>query len=327
MTSALESLIRETVGAPRGGVSVGAFAHGEDAYVGFGTTRPGGGRPVDADTLFEIGSISKVFTGALLACLALDGTVRLEDPLSAHLPGQHLRVDPTLRELAVHASGLPNTPAGFGLRELAFAAGLPGARDPYVGLTSRRLAAAVARTPARRRRFRYSSLGVSLLGDALAAASGHSYETLLRERLLDPLTMRDTAVHARSLARLAAGGSRGGRPREPFGDRALVPAGGIRSSARDMISFLRANLEPDGALGEALALARRPHARVSRRMAVGLCWLIDRRGSALVHWHTGGTWGFRSFAALNVGAGTAVVALSNRQRGVERAALRLLDRL
>ena len=325
MRGDLERRVRELVGRPRGGLAVGVASGGEEAYACFGAARPGG-RPVDEDTIFEIGSITKVFTGVLLAVCARDDLVALDDRLSAHLPGHRARVDPTLRELATHASGLPNVTRGLGWREAAFVVGLR-ARDPHAGVTRADFEAGLARTRTRRRRFRYSSLGVGLLGEALAAAGGRPYEELLRERVLDPLGLEDTDVEPTSLVRLAVGTSGRGKARPPLEDPALVPAGGLRSTARDMLRFLRANLEEDAELAEALALARTPQRNVNRRVAVGLCWLVERRGARLRHWHNGGTWGFRSFAALDRDAGKAVVVLSNRARSVDRLALRLLDRL
>lgn len=203
------------------------------------------GRPVDRRSLFEIGSITKAFTGVLLADMVLAGEVALDDPLSRHLadrrPAWRHR-EPTLLELATHRSGLPNTPGPMARREFAYAAGL-GARDPWAGLTAADYERLVARESPRRApgtRFRYSSMAVGLLGDALAARAG-------------------------------------------------------------------------------------PHARIGRHAAVGLGWMIAApRKAPRVVWHNGGTWGFRSFAGFDPGAGNAAVVLSNTARSVDRLGFELV---
>lgn len=297
-------------------------AGAEEAVAAFGLAR--GNEPVTPDTAFEIGSVTKVFTGILLAALALEGRVGLEDRISTHLPGVGVAGDPTLLQLATHASGLPNVPKGFGVRESLFALGIPGATDPHAGMTRDRYEAALARTRARRRRFRYSSLAFGLLGDALARAVGRPYEELVRERMCAPLGMSRTAFGAPA-SESAAGHSRRGRPRPYFDDQMLAPAGGLVSSAADMTRFLRANLRPEEtSLAEALRLAQRPHGRIARKISIGLGWVIVRRGGASVHWHNGGTWGFRSSVAFELETGAAAVVLTNRARSVDRLAFRLL---
>lgn len=157
------------------------------------------GRAPDGSTLFEIGSITKAFTGVLLADMVLHGEVSLEDPLSRHLPvprpGWRHR-EPTLLELATHRSGLPNTPKAMNRRELAYSLGF-GDADPWAALTEadyQRLVIGESPRRAPGRKVRYSSMAVGLLGDALATRAGRPYEQLLDERVLGPLGMSATAV-------------------------------------------------------------------------------------------------------------------------------------
>jgi CubicO group peptidase (beta-lactamase class C family) len=280
----------------------------------------------DGATLFEIGSITKALTGILLADMHLAGEVALDDPLSRHHPGpapawRHR--EPTLLELATHRSGLPNVPGPLARRELAHLAGLRRAA-PWAGVTAEdfsRLVAAESPKRAPGERNAYSSLGVALLGEALAHRAGLTYEQLVRERVLDPLGMANTVltVPPQAEGRLLTGHSRRGRPRPPLEDL-LGPAGGLRSCADDMLRLLRACLQPPAdRLGRALALAQEPQAPVNRGMDAGLCWLVVRRRNAppLV-WHNGGTWGFRSFAGFTPERGTAAIVMTNTFRGVDR---------
>ena len=178
----------------------------------------------DASTMYGIGSITKVFTGVLLADMVLRGQVSLADPLSRHLPSPRpawRHREPTLLELATHRSDLPNTPRPMSRRELAYALGIRRG-DPWTAVSAtdyRRMVTEESPRRAPGRRARYSSMGVGLLGDALAARAERSYEELLAERILGPLGMSSTGVRvpAERSDRLLAGHSRRGRPRPDRG--------------------------------------------------------------------------------------------------------------
>ncbi len=288
---------------------------------------------INQTSMFEIGSVTKAFTGVLLADMVLTGEVALDDPLSRHLPGPRPAWpdrEPTLLELATHRSGLPNTPGPMSRRELAHALGF-GADDPWAWVTLtdyQRLVATETPRGTPGQCFRYSSMAVGLLGDALAARAGSTYDDLLAERVLHPLGLRCTGVEVppASAGHLVCGHSRRGRPRPPIADF-MPAAGSLRSNGEDMLRFLSACLHPPPERpGPALALAQRPHARIGRRGEVGLCWMIsNRHGHPRIVWHNGGTWGFRSFAAFAPETGTAVIVLSNSARSVERLGLELLE--
>jgi D-alanyl-D-alanine-carboxypeptidase/D-alanyl-D-alanine-endopeptidase len=281
------------------------------------------------DTLFEIGSITKAFTGVLLADMHLRGEVELDSPLAAYRDGPAPAWrgrEPTLLELATHRSGLRNTPRRLARRELAFALGF-GDDDPWQDVDPGRYGELLRETSPRRApggRIRYSSIGFGLLGEALAAAAGKPFEDLLRERILSPLGMLATIMDPGGAQ--VRGHSRRGRPRPPLED-VMPAAGSIRSSAADLSAFLSACISPGpDPPGPALALAQRPVHRVNRRLSIGLGWLVvtPPRKSPVV-WHNGGTWGFSSFAAFSPERGRGVVVLSNMARSVDRLGWRLVD--
>ncbi|HEV2060541.1 MAG TPA: serine hydrolase domain-containing protein [Solirubrobacteraceae bacterium] len=293
------------------------------------------GKQPDAFTLFEIGSITKVFTGVLLADMHLRGEVSLEDSLSAYVPAPRpawRHREPTLLELATHRSALPNTPRKMGRRELAYMLGLRR-KDPWAAVTDAEYARLVScesprRTPGEG--IRYSSMGVGLLGDALAARAGSSYEDLLRERILIPLGMSATAIAVgpEGPGKLIGGHSRRGHPRPPLQDF-MPAAGSLRSNADDMLRFLTACLSPPAqSPGPALVLAQQPQARIRKRLEIGLCWMIFSAPRApKVVWHNGGTWGFRSFAGFAPEPRTAAILMSNTSRSVDRAGFELIKDL
>jgi CubicO group peptidase (beta-lactamase class C family) len=332
---AVEGLAERAMGSGRRiGLVVGCLAGGEQRLVGYGRLRRDAQDPPDGGTVFEVGSITKVFTGLLLADLAEHNLVGLEDPLASYLPAS-VRVPTvgghqlTLGDLASHASGLPRNPKGTLRRWLG------DRHNPNAGLSVEELYAGLARTRLRRQpgqRVKYSNLGAGLLGQALARAASQPYETLVRERICLPLGMPDTLVTPTSeqTSRLATGHTRRGRPTTPLELPALVGAGALRSTATDLLGFLEANLDPARTpLASQLERTQHPRLRAAKRVEVGLGWLIAHPPGAAgpVLWHNGGTGGFRSFVAFARETHTAVVVLSNTARSVDRLGLRLLKAL
>src|SRR5215211_1681601 len=263
------------------GLVLGCRAGGEHRIVGYGRLRTGAQDTPDGGTIFEIGSITKVFTALLLADLAEHGIVGLDDPLASYLPSS-VRVPTggerqiTLGDLASHAGGLPRDPKGTLGRWLG------DRHNPYAGLSVQELYAGLARTRLRRRpgeRVRYSNLRAGLLGQALAHAAGQPYEDLVRERICRPLDLADTIITptGEQTARLATGYTRRGRPVPPFQLPALAGAGALRSTATDLLRFLEANLDPaHSPLADQLERIQQPRVGRPGRWGVGLGWSIAR---------------------------------------------------
>lgn len=301
---------------------------------GYGSVRPVQPLPPDAITMFEIGSITKVFTALLLADMAREGMVGLEDELAAYLPGVAVprRGGRAIRlvDLATHTSGMPSVP-----REISLGALGSRRRNPYAGFSRDDLYAALERTRLKHRpgaRFAYSNMGAALLGDVLARRAGADYEELVRRRITEALGMSQTCVvlDADQEERLAQGHSFAARPRNVWDLAAFAGAGALRSCVADMLLFLRANLSPpDSRLGDAIRLMHGPRAAVGRHHQIGLGWLISvqPRSLKLVLWHNGGTGGYRSFAGLAPKAGVGVVALGAQARSVDGLCLKLIEEL
>jgi CubicO group peptidase (beta-lactamase class C family) len=200
---------------PRPGLLVvGATDGAETAVASAGPVPGAAGSPERA--MFEIGSVTKVFTSLLLAIAVQRGEVALDDALSDHLPpGTHVPrrgdAEITLLHLATHRSGLPRLPPRFWWEALRHR------DDPYAELTTERVLDALSRTRPRRSpgdRFRYSNFGAGLLGMALGHAAGADYETLVRDRIALPLGMMYTtvALDEDQRSRLAPGTTRRGKP-------------------------------------------------------------------------------------------------------------------
>jgi len=300
--------------APRAGQGIVVGVLGPDGrrIVAGGS---GVGAATDGSTLFEIGSISKVFTALILADMANKGEVSLDDPAAKYLPAGHKMPERggrqiTLRDLATHRSGLPRM--ADDMRPVTDPDG------PFFDYTEERLLAFLDRYQLTRdigSRWEYSNLGVGLLGYLLARVAGSDYETLLRERVTGPLGMNDTRItlppsHA---ARLAAPFDAYLQPARPWGFSVSAGAGGIRSSAADMLTFAAAVLDPGSPIAAAVktTLSVRVPGQ-ARTVDQALGWAVAHPEPGRdVLLHGGETGGFRSVLALEPAKGSAVVAFAN----------------
>ena len=313
--SAVRAIVDERVRTGRTmGIVVSVLERGKPARTFTAGVSGVAGVPLDANTVFEIGSITKAFTGALLADMVARGEVKLDDPIAKYLPktvrvpsrnGKQIK----LVDLATQSSGLPRLPGNLRPAD---------ATNPYADYSVAQLyeflsGYALERDPGEK--YEYSNLGVGLLGHVLSLRAGKSYEQLLRERILDPLGMADTRIELTPSmkARMAQGFDAQGTPRHTWDFPALAGAGALRSTANDMLKFLAANLDSASApLGRVLTAARTPMHDADRPgNSVGLGWhIVDVYGTT-VTWHNGGTGGYRSFIGIDGVRHRGVIVLTN----------------
>ncbi|MCY7386485.1 MAG: beta-lactamase family protein [Burkholderiales bacterium] len=295
-------------------VSVGASGHA--------------GKPLDADSLFEIGSITKAFTGTVLARLVEAGEVKLTDTVRMHAPAGLVFPpggvgDITLLQLATHTSGLSRLPMSWTF----FKSMLGDIDNPYKHYPASAMWAyltALKHDASRTWPFAYSNLGFGLLGELLANRRGTTYEELVRTEITAPLGMSATriAVADSDLSRFAIGHNDAGKP-TPYWDLPAMPgAGALRSSARDMARFIAAQR---AATLSGSQLAQQTHAARDERRNIGLAWVITKaRGDEIV-WHNGRTGGFHSFAGFSRVSGQGVVVLANSAVDVDDIGFHLIN--
>lgn len=285
-------------------------------------------RRASADDVFAWGSLTKTVTGTLLALLADDGTVRLDQPVSDLLPGAPPLL---LADLASHTSGLPRL--------------LPSNRsyvrdhdavDPYADEDPDRLLAALAITPLKSPRVRYSNAGHGLLGLALCTATGLTYADLVQAEVAEPLGL--TTLTTDDVPALVGGHDRKGRPvpHWRFTD-AMAGCGALRGSVRDLLRWVgAAGGDAPEPLATALRTATTPRAG-NRQVEVGLGWhrsmpggpaglRAPRDGEQPWLWHNGATAGAASFAAYDTATGRSAAVLSSSSRSVDPLGVELLSR-
>lgn len=314
--------VRDLAGEGRGltALSVARLTDGAVAFAGSGDA--GAGRTPTPDTPFELGSVTKVFTGMLLADGVERGEVALDDTLATHLPelANTAVGGVRLADLATHTSGVPRLPAGMVELRSAYAP-----VDPYAAWDADRLVDA-ARTSTLNApgEEEYSNFGVALLGAAQARAAGAAtWADLVDQRVFTPLGM--TSTHIAEVAGADAGGDAlatphwvNGRVAEPWTGGGFAPAGSsTRTTARDLATFAAAVLD-ETAPGMA---ALEPVAG-----DFGLGWVVnDREGEPTLVGHSGGTGGTRTTLMLSPDAGRAVVVLATTDASVDTLGAALLE--
>jgi CubicO group peptidase (beta-lactamase class C family) len=292
--------------------------------------RARGGAPVDANTVFEIGSVTKVFTSLLLADAVRRGEVALADPVARHLPA-NVKVPQrggrqiSLQDLAQHTSGLPrlpdNMPFGDPLNPYADYT----VEHMYAFLSSHELSRDIGGPSD------YSNLGAGLLGHVLARRAGTDYETLVRTRITAPIGMTHTAITLTDAmkAALATGHNDALQPVPLWDLPALAGAGAIRSTANDLLTFLEAALgHRPSPLGPAFAATTATRVSGGTNADVGLGWQILKLDGTEIVWHNGGTGGYRSFVGFEPRSRRGVVVLANAMTaaGVDDIGRHLLNR-
>ena len=330
----------------RVGLVVGAIAKNEEILLGFGTHQLGDSLAPNADTVFEIGSISKVFTGILLAKLVESGELELDDRVVKLLPDgwtlSDAAQDVTLRHCTTHTSGFPRLPAnllGFTNTVHYLFGG-----NPYRGYSEEEFRKAVATVelefePGSDRS--YSNFAVALLGRVLSTQNGTDYETLLTSEICDPLGLHRTVLtnsewHDEHLAAgyraairigpgmIALGSSQWELPRH------LAGPGGIRSTGGDMLRFLKANM---GLIQTPIdAAIRRSHQELykqSKIRAMGMNWIrsFEPSLSQNIIRHNGGTGGYSSYLGFTEDRQFGVVVLSNTSKSIDELAEGILKAL
>lgn len=327
----VRAALEQRFNGDRTGACIAAGVIEDDAIaMAYFCADPNARRPYDEHTAFEIGSITKTMTAALLAEFVARGEIALSDPVAKLLPpgtvvpsfnGREI----TIADIVTHTSGLPVLPATYRP---------PDPNNPYAAATERDLLDALAATRLTRApgsKWEYSNFAMIVLSYALAKRSGKDYEALLRERLLAPLGMNETYVARRPpQVHLAQGHLPGGTTTVPWDFHPdMAGVGGVRATLPDMLRYLEGQLGTRAsAITPALAKTQEQVANVdSHRM--GMNWLLSVWSGRTLVMHEGGTGGSSSFAGFDRTAKRAVVLLSDTSLtsivGLASVGLHLLD--
>lgn len=312
----IRKILAERVGPENRGISivVGVIDSSGRRVVGYGSLSKSDPRRPDGNTVYEIGSMSKVFTSLLLMDMARKGEVALTDPVSKFLPasvkmpernGRNI----TLADLSTQSSGLPRMPDNFHPKDMENPYADYSVQQMYDFLSSYQL------TRDAGSQYEYSNLGVGLLGHVLSLRAGSSWEALVRSRICEPLGMADTRVTLtpEMKARLAMGHNEALTQVSNWDIPTLAGAGALRSTANDMLTFLAANL---GYVKSPLAQDMSDQISIRRPtgtpgLEIAYAWHVLSKDGDSIIWHNGGTGGYRTFMGFDPKSRAGVVVLSN----------------
>jgi len=326
LSDSVKAVIRDNVNnGKHQSLFVGIIDENDVEYYYYGDIAKGE-NPIDENTLFEIGSVTKVFTTMILADMVEKGEVNLNDPIEKFLPedvstpsknGRTI----TLFDLATHSSGLPRMPDGFPITDMDEQFQYDR-EEMYDSLSKVELSREIGS------QYEYSNFGFSLLGHILSLQAGQSYEELLQERVLDKFGMDSTCVKQCDdlRDRFANPHFLGFAANELNLSEDMVGAGEIRSSGKDMLSFLSyvMGLE-DSDLRSSFELTQKVNRKIDDTLSIGLAWHMLQKDDRMIVWHNGATNGFASFVGFDPESNQGVVVLTNTLNPVDDIGVWLLE--
>lgn len=258
------------------------------------------------DKIFEIGSLSKVFTATVLAQLVTEGKVNLDDKINPLYPFLFKnKTAISYESLANHTSGLPRLPTNINLSN---------AENPYKSYGARALddylANQLVLAKAENNTYEYSNLGAGLLGHSLGLSQRKSFEVLLSETIFKPYQMSRSYTNSQNIeSQMVKGLNEDGKEVSNWDFDVLLGAGGILSTVSDLVLFANAQFDANN---KALQMTQKPTAIVNENMKIGLGWhlLKSKKGNDLL-WHNGATGGYSSSMVLDVNHKNGIIILSN----------------
>lgn len=310
------------------GMSIGLIHKGKLYYYNYGETKKGNGELPNANSIYEIGSITKTFTGLLLANAVVDGKMKLLDPVNNYLPADI----PILKQgtdtmrvvhLANHTSGLARIPISI----------LYGDRlNPYNTFDNQQLynlLRGVKLLSKPGEVLSYSNLGVGLLGVLLENVYHEPYEVLVKQLILDKAGMTSTMQTLDSVSgkNLLQGYDANGKENGPWDFKALAGAGALRSNVKDMLVYAQYQLKENTKDTLQKKILKLSHTKTYQKnnQQIALNWFIKTTGKNSLFFHDGQTGGYKSFLAFNLTTQNAVVILSNTAVSNDEEGYRLMN--
>jgi CubicO group peptidase (beta-lactamase class C family) len=288
--------------------SVVVIDNGKETYHGFIKKQDGIQAINNKHNFFEIGSLTKTFTAALVAHCFQKGLLKpsttLKEVFSFPMPEDVGNI--SLQQLGNHTSGLPRMPSNLKIED---------ATNPYKDYDTTQLFAYLTKAKLQNKAgtvYSYSNLGMALLGEICAAKLDLSYEKALQQFVLNPLNMAWTcinATHDEQQMNMVYGLNAEGEQTSNWDFDCMAGAGAIKSNVEEMMLYAKANLDANNPL---FNLCHQPTFKSNERMSVGIGWhIIKTNKGNEVLFHNGGTGGYTSSMMLSKEKKKAVVILSN----------------
>lgn len=253
---------------------------------------------VTDETIFSIGSVTKIFTSVLTCILTLDGSFDIKATIGDYIsePVSDAIKQISILDLLTHTSGLPRLPDN--LQQY-----MKNIEDPYADYGEAELLAYLTTAQLKNPvgAYEYSNLGYGLLGYVLEKSTGTAYQSLLSDKIFSPLKMGSSSIYHASVSPNAAQGYDRKNNQVPYWNmNILQAAGGIISTPADMAQFVSAAISGNSVINNALQLS---FEAITDHMALGWHkhnWFLNLIGAKNDLWHNGLTGGFASFLEVNL---------------------------
>ncbi len=329
MQTSLDTLVHSLCKAymqlpPTCALSIGIIKNGQRTFYNYGEIARTAQQLPQPTNLYEAGSITKTFTGLLLAQAILEKKIQADEDIRHYLPGRYPNLaygntPITVIHLVNHSSGLPRIPSNL------FAQEPFDTLNPYKNYTEQLLyqdlrLQVIDKPPGSSSS--YSNYGMAVLGKILERVYKKTYSELVREKILVPLNMNNSCIDLNSEQekKLLPGYSASGNSTKHWDLAVFQAAGALHTSTEDMLNFLAYQLlENDSAC----KLSHRPTFEKNEKIA--MAWQIrSGRSTGEVYWHNGATFGFTSFCAFIPGTKSALIILSNAAASTDHLAIQVL---
>jgi len=311
-------------------LAIGIVKNGQSKTYFFGESANGNQTLPTKNSIYEIGSLSKIFTAIILSNLVEEGTITLDQPISLFLPDTLKKNEDlskiTFQMLANHTSGLPRLPDN-----LEKVKGY-STNDPYKSYDKKALYSYLATFKNKKspgEEYEYSNLGYAVLGDIICDIYKKSYDQIVKDIICKPLDMNNTfQVLDPKRKDTFKVYNKDGQEVPSWSFDAFSAAGGLKSSLEDLLKFANAQFKmPQTPLENAMANTRLFTFFLPPDTDLGLAWHMNLLDDLTVYWHNGGTAGSSSYLALCPDKKSAVVILSNSAISVDDKGKAILDYL
>lgn len=289
-------------------LAIALIRYGEVSYYGIKRAADVVSTVDNHKSVFEIGSISKVFTSTLLACLIQEKKIKLTDNINDYLDFPiHNDVKISFKQLSTHTAGLHALPSNLDFTKVDIA-------NPYKAYHKADLEEYLTKSLEQGLdmigEYHYSNLGAGTIGYAVSEIEGSGFGELLKKKIFEKFKMpHSTIFHDQIKGTLVKGLDANGKEVSNWEFSVLVGAGGILSNVDDLSTFALAQFDPSN---KALALTRQKTIAVNDNMNMGLGWhILKSKAGDEWHWHNGGTGGYSSSMTLDVNRKNGIIILSN----------------
>jgi CubicO group peptidase (beta-lactamase class C family) len=313
----IDSIIKDNYQKnPEVGISVGFIRNNEEYYTAYGNLNAESQRKIDEKSLFEIASITKILTTNLIAQAVMEHKIKLEDYIDQYLPKQYvlhknLKNKIKISDLASHQSGLPVIDFGK-LIEL-------NPQQPISNVTEETLSTLINTCTELKDygKYRYSTIGYTLLGQIVGKVYHKSYDEIITEKIIEPLHMTTTLTKDFDVPNRAVGHNPEGGIQEFFTWNVTAPAGLVKSTAFDMVAFLKAVLNKETPVGKAAIITEKIYYKDEKReMGLGTNIMTDEKNT--IYLKSGDSMGQSSIICYNRAENWGIIILLTQRNSKMR---------